>query len=157
MKTIILLFFVFNCPYASCLAAFHQQAESKPQQSQEQVTETPEHAYAQRQFENAKELYEAARVQLKNKEKDYADDARSSFVEIRSNAARVLNDWTDKIKDANRNLNRAKLLLTTVDNCTVIYKSTAEKRVSDVLVKEQEGINACKAVGQFPPPTENKN
>jgi hypothetical protein len=35
--------------------------------------------------------------------------------------------------------------------CTAIYKSTSDKKVGDLLVKEEQQVRACQALGLYPP------
>jgi hypothetical protein len=37
------------------------------------------------------------------------------------------------------------------DACGLIYKNTADKKVGDVTVKEEQQVRACQALGLYPP------
>ena len=36
--------------------------------------------------------------------------------------------------------------------CTVIFQSTADKKVKDLTVREEQQVRACQALGLYPPP-----
>jgi hypothetical protein len=35
--------------------------------------------------------------------------------------------------------------------CSVLYQGTAEKKIGDLTVREEQQVRACQALGQYPP------
>lgn len=134
------------------IAADAQQAKKKV--TPKVVRETPEHVYARYKMEALTESIKDLFQKYPILEKQYEASTSGSSTRER------IQDKKDKLlaeMDIMMELRKkAEFLISTADKCALIYKRTASKRAADVLVKEQDAIDACKSLGQYPPLTEDK-
>jgi len=121
------------------------------------VGESPEHAFAVHRYEArvaalAKLTKELAKTEADSAafEKSLQDDGEHDY----SAGTWLLiqeKGYRDSIRSFPAAISTAKQQVDVADVCLKLYRSTIDKKTSDLTTRESEGISACRSLNSYPP------
>jgi hypothetical protein len=85
-------------------------------------------------------------VEQQAKRERLAAEAEAEFAKIKAEIEAELKN--EKAEQEARDAEERRKVLTA---CRLIYQTTADKKIRDLTVKEEQQVRACQALGLFPP------
>jgi TonB family protein len=140
--------------YKSAVVTFDFKVVDTPEEIErrkQQPGESDEHYYARREYESAVNL-STGLTYLSNKTQN---EARLLAPQFPGYAAQQLMKSSEYVKsklaEANARVAVAKAQMDNAETCVLIYKSTIDKRATDLTTRESEGVKACQSLNLYPP------
>lgn len=118
------------------------------------ISESPEHAYYRQQFEAAQQVYNDTAA--KKTDLDGQIDALGRKRGGHGSPEMILLMRTrlailDRMANYLDVVERRKHQLDNADNCTALFRTTVDKKTSDLTVRESESVKGCQSLDLYPP------